>query len=477
MEAPHRGGMLSRKMDEDAARYTSSSAFDKEIFEATVYVNAAHIKALEKLGVIKHEESAEALKVLRSLLRDRPEIPQTAEDIHIFIESLVSKAVPAVGEMLALGKSRNDAVVAAVKLEAKRRIYALMKRIFEAVEELLNRSMIERDTLFPVYTHLQKAAPATFGFVLQSYGVRLLRSVLALNAALDACEECPLGSAAVAGTSIPIDRRYIAETLGFKKISVNALEATASRDFLIGLLSALLQTCIVLSSFAEEMVLYSSEEFGVLSMPEEFSATSSIMPQKRNPVVAEIMRTKTAELLGLLTSVTLILTRQPSGYNLDLQQTTPKLWKAVEEVDESIKLLTKIVKSVEVVRTKALEACGPPTAAVEVANTLSMEKGVGFRTAHQIAAKISKSLASKTLDQERLNEIFREHGLEPLKIEEVLSMMDPVKAVSRYVVDGSANPVKVAEANLLLLSEVRSYKNDIQLRSKDLSDVLERLLG
>ncbi|MCS7110153.1 MAG: argininosuccinate lyase [Candidatus Caldarchaeum sp.] len=477
MEAPHRGGMLSRKMDEDAARYASSSSFDREILEATVYVNAAHVKALEKLGVIKHQEAREALEVLRSFLLQRPEIPETAEDIHIFIESLVSKAVPAVGEMLALGKSRNDAVVAAVKLEAKRRIYSLMQRILEAVEELLNRSMVDKETLFPVYTHLQRAAPATFGFILQSYAVRLLRSVSALNAALDGCEECPLGSAAVAGTSIPLDRRFIAETLGFKKISVNALEATASRDFLIGLLSALLQTAVVLSSFAEEMVLYSSEEFGLLSMPEEFSATSSIMPQKRNPVVAEIMRTKTAELLGLLTSVTLILTRQPSGYNLDLQQTTPKLWKAVEEVDESIKLLTKIVKSVEVVRERAREACGPPTAAVEIANILSVEKGVGFRTAHQIAAKISRSLASQTLDQKRLNEIFREHGLETLKMEEVMSMMDPVKVVGRYEVDGSANPVIVAETSDLLLSEARRLKTDIQLRDKELSDVFDRLLG
>ncbi|MDW8083976.1 MAG: argininosuccinate lyase [Candidatus Caldarchaeum sp.] len=476
MEAPHRGGMLPREMDVDAARYTSSSSFDPEIFEATVYVNAAHIKALDKLGIIDKRATAAALSVLKSILSERPTIPETAEDIHIFIESLVSKSVASVGEMLALGKSRNDAVVAAVKIEVKRRLYRLVEKILEAVEVVLNRSLSEKDTIFPVYTHLQRAAPATFGFVLQSYAVRLLRCVSALMNCLDACEECPLGSAAVAGTSIPLDREFVAESLGFKKISVNALEATASRDFLIQLLSALLQTAVVLSCFAEEMVLYSSEEFGLLLMPAEHSATSSIMPQKRNPVVAEIMRTKAAELLGQLISVSVILSRQPSGYNLDLQQTTPKVWKAFEEISESVALMARLAETVQVNRQKALQACGPPAAAVEIANMLTMEKRLSFRRAHKIAAKISRLFVMRQLDEESCRRVFEEECVDPVSLETLMSLMDPANAVYRYSVDGSAHPEKVAEASRRLLAEARDLKASVIIKGREFVEILQRLL-
>lgn len=464
-------------MDPEAARYTSSSAFDKDIFEATVYVNAAHIRALQKIGVIGSGEAAEAVAVLKSLLEKRPDIPETVEDVHIYLETLVSKTVPKVGEMLALGKSRNDAVVAAVKIEAKRRLFDTSRKILEAVEELIQRSIEEAETVFPVYTHLQRAAPATFGFILQSYAIRLERCVSQLINSLEVLDESPLGSAAVAGTSIPLDRKFIAEILGFKKVSLNALEATASRDFLLQTVSALLNSAVVMSCFAEEMVLYCSEEFGLLRMAEELSATSSIMPQKRNPVVAEIMRTKSAELLAIVSSLAMMLSRQPSGYNIDLQQTTPKLWKAFRETGSTASLLKKMVMSVEVVRDKAYEACGPPTAAVEVANYLTMNRGVSFRKAHQIAAKISKAMASRSLSGNTLNTIFAEHGVQPCSLEELLSLMEPSRVVRAYAVDGSAHPDKVRETSRKILEEVAMLRSLVDMKSRELDHVLRLLMG
>ncbi|MEM0440533.1 MAG: argininosuccinate lyase [Candidatus Caldarchaeum sp.] len=477
MEAPHRGGMLKRPMDEKAAIYTSSASFDHEIIEATVYVNAAHIKALAKLGVISQTAALDALQELKSFVEKRPQIPATVEDVHIFLESLVSRSVPEVGEMLALGKSRNDAVVAAIKIEAKRRIYGTSLTLLNTVESLLQRSLAEAETVFPVYTHLQRAAPATFGFLLQAYAVRFLRGVHHLLEAVKPLEESPLGSAAVAGTSVPLDRKYLAEILGFKTASVNALEATAARDFLIPVLSALLQTSLVLSSFAEELVLYCSDEFGFLTMPDEYSATSSIMPQKRNPVVAEIMRTKVGEILGLLCSVSMILGRQPSGYSLDLQQTTPKLWKAFEEIQTSMSLLGEIVKDVRINAEKALRACGPPAAAVEVANHLTLSKKLPFRKAHQIAGKISAAIASGGLDDHTLKQIFSEHGLDsPYEIDEILNLMEPTRVVRRYAVAGSANPAYVREAGYQLLKQVADLRDEVDRRSREFENVLMTVL-
>lgn len=477
MDAPHRAA-LSRGMDEEAARYTSSASFDAEIYEATVCVNAAHIKMLEKQGLISKTSAEKAVSALKQLLQTRQTPPPTAEDIHIYLEQLLAQKAPEAAEMLALGKSRNDAVVAAVKIEARRRVYKVAEELLGAVEALVMKSREHAATVFPVYTHLQRAAPATFGFLLQSYAIRLLRCCKTLLNNLEACEESPLGSAAVAGTSAPVDREYIAQLLGFKRISWNALDATASREFLLLLLSPLHAIALVISSFAEEMVLYSSEEFGLIQIPEELAATSSIMPQKRNPVVAEIMRTKTAEVLGLLATVSGILSRQPSGYNLDLQQVTPKFWQALREVSESLHMLKKHVEMIEVNKERAMEACAPPTAAVELANHLTLKHGIGFRKAHQIAAKISRSIAEKTLTQTRLDTIFQEHGLKPIyTVGEVLNIMDPVATVQRYTAKGSANPSMVSENVDRLLKIVEEERNRVEMERRFLEDCLQRLLS
>ncbi|MEM2133154.1 MAG: argininosuccinate lyase [Candidatus Caldarchaeum sp.] len=477
MDAPHRAA-LSRGMDEEAARYTSSAAFDTEIYEATVYVNAAHIKMLEKQGLVSEASVEKAVAALKQLLQTRQPLPSTVEDIHIYLEQILAEKAPEAAEMLSLGKSRNDAVVAAVKIEVRRRVYKVAEEVLDAVEALVRKSLEHAATIFPVYTHLQRAAPATFGFILQSYATRLLRCYNTLLNNLDACEESPLGSAAVAGTSAPVDREYLAQLLGFKRISWNALDATASREFLVLLLSPLHAIALVLSSFAEEMVLYSSEEFGLIQIPEELAATSSIMPQKRNPVVAEIMRTKASEVLGLLATVSGILSRQPSGYNLDLQQVTPKIWQALREVSDSLHVLKKMVERIEVNKMRAREACAPPTAAVELANHLTLKHGIGFRKAHQIAAKISRSIAEKTFTQEKLDTIFHEHGLKPLyTVGEVLNIMDPVATVQRYKAEGSANPFMVSENVDRLLKMVEEQRKRVEMERRFLEDRLQKLLG
>jgi len=475
--APHRGA-LSKPMTEEAVRYTSSSKFDIYIVDTTILVNIAHIKALEKINIIPGEAAAKAVKFLSLLLREGLNIPEDVEDIHIYIETLLSKEVPEVGEMLALGKSRNDAVVAAVKMKLKERLLGLAENLLATIETLLRRSIDDAATLFPVYTHLQRAAPATFGFLTHSYAVRLYKLFHSLRQLFEVVDECPLGSAAVAGTSVPIDRAYLSSLLGFHRISSNALEATSSRDFLLQTLSTLHQIAVVISDIAEELVLYSSDEFDLVVMPDEFTATSSIMPQKKNPVVAEIMRTKASELLGLYTSAAGMLTRHASGYVLDLQQTTPKMWDALDHIISSLKILREIVEKIEVNVEKANAACMPPIAAVEVANYLTLQHKISFRKAHRIAAKISELISDHKLTDDSLKQLLAENGVKvELKVADLLELMDPKKTVEGYAVYGSANPLTLSKDAEKLLTQLNDERKWLKDEEAYIENVLNELLG
>jgi argininosuccinate lyase len=325
---------------------------------------------------------------------------------------------------------------------------------------------------------LQRAAPATFGFVMHSYAIRLLKALQHVKMVYELVDESPLGSAAVAGTSVPLDREYASSLLGFSKVSQNALESTASRDFIIEALSCLSIIALILSSLSEELVVFSSEEFGLIEFPEEFSATSSIMPQKRNPVVAEIARTKASELLGLLTSVVMMGTRQVSGYNLDLQQITPKLWQAFEIMEETLHVMTKLIPNLKVNEDRCMAACSPPTGIVEVANHLSLKYGVPFRNAHAFAGRISKLMYEGGLNEASLQKTKAEFNIEaPLTLEDVMKLMEPIRVVYSYTTIGSANPELVKRAVEDSMMDLEEEKRWARNKRARLEFALNKLKG
>lgn len=461
----HRKGRVERELDIDAAKYTSSLHFDKEILESVILVNIAHVKLLEKAGVIPSELAEKAEKCLRDMLTKPPSLDDPRyEDVHMVIEAELTKYVPQIGASLALGKSRNDAVVTAIRLRLKERLLKIHESCITLCEVLLRKALEESGTIFPVYTHLQRAAPATFGFVMHSYAIRLLKALQHIKLVYELSDESPLGSAAAAGTSVPLDREYAASLLGFSKVSRNALESTASRDFVVEALSCLNVIALILSSLSEELVIFSSEEFGLIEFPEEFAATSSIMPQKRNPVVAEITRTKIAELLGLLTSAVVMSARQASGYNLDLQQITPKLWQALEVIEETLHIVTKLVPNLKVNEERCITACSPPTGIVEVANYLSLKYGIPFRSAHTFAGRISRLIYEGNLNETSLQKIKAEFNIEvPLTLKDIMSLMEPTRVVHSYTTVGSANPTLVKRAvedSMTLLEEEKRWARD-----------------
>ncbi len=475
--AVHRAGRLGKGMDEEAARYTSSLEFDREILEAVIYVNMAHVRLLERVGVLSEQEAREAVMFLDKLLESPPSLDRHEfEDIHMVVEDWLSRHSPRVGAMLALGKSRNDAVVAAIKLRLKQRIAQLHESIDELCATLLKRAEREAETIFPVYTHLQRAAPATFGFILHSYATRLLKLYPHLRLVYELCDESPLGSAAVAGTSVPLDREYAAQLLGFGRVSDNALEATASRDFIIESISLTLLVALILSSLAEELVLYSSEEFSLLELPDELSATSSIMPQKKNPVVAEITRTKVWEVLGLLSTALGIAARQPSGYSLDLQQITPKLWKALDETVSALRLTSKMIENITINTARSAEACKPPTGIVEVANHLTLNYGIPFRKAHNLAGRLSRLINEGRLTPETFQQTLHEAGVSAdITLDDVLQLMEPRRVVYGYRTRGSANPQHVKTAVNQAFQELERQREWFLERRRRLENALEAL--
>lgn len=440
-----RRGRLGGELDADAASYTSSLPFDGEILKATVWVNAVHLKLLSEKGILPREEVGRALEALRNLAENPPrEVDPRFEDVHGLVEDVVSKVSEEAGGMLAYGKSRNDAVAAAIRIRAREKLLHLTLKQLDLVEALLKKAEEHADTIFPAYTHLQRAAPATLGFVLHSHAQHLLRNAEKVGELLGWVNLSPLGAAAVAGTSAPIDRVREAKMLGFEGVLENAMDATTARDFLIHLLAHLLDSAAALSKLSEELVIYSSQEFGLIELPDEFSSTSSIMPQKKNPVVAEIARTKVAEVLGELVKAAAIVARLPSGYCLDLQQATPKLWSAMKELEESFRVSAKMVSGLRVNRKRAYEACLPPTGIAEAANTITQRYGISFRKAHQLCGKISLLIIEGKLDEKSFKKALNEFGiLGELSLEEFMSWMRPEKVVMSYSTIGSSNPEEV----------------------------------
>ncbi|MEM0079643.1 MAG: argininosuccinate lyase [Nitrososphaerota archaeon] len=432
---------IEKELDLDTAEYISSINFDYEILNAVVWVNAVHLRILYEKDLVKKNSLEKALEILKNISENPPrDLDPRIEDIHAYIEKALSEFSEEVAGMLSYGKSRNDAVATAIRIRAREYLLETMHSELILAQELLRKAGEHVRTLFPVYTHLQRAAPATLGFILHSYASKILRNVSSLPNIYSRVNLSPLGAGAAVGSSTEIDRLREAQLLGFEDVIENSLDATTSRDFIITLISYLLNSGLTYSCLAEELVIYSSQEFNLIILPDGYVSTSSIMPHKRNPVVAEIARTKIHEVLGELVKIIGILSRQPSGYNLDYQQSTPKLWSAFREIKKTAKILTRLIQNIQVNTSRALELCGGSILLTEIANKLVKNFKVTYRKAYQLCSEISKYLDEGSLDEEKFRSIVEKYGLSELDYREFKNWMDPGSIVESYRTLGSPNP-------------------------------------
>ncbi len=462
-----RSGRLKGQMKGEVADFTSSLEFDRRIFQADVRCNQAHTTMLIEQEIIPRDIGEKILKALDELEKEgigALKLDSAVEDIHMAVENYVTSKIGPEAGFMHTAKSRNDQVATDLRIALKEEIEEIEKELLIFIQIVIQMARDHLNTLTVGYTHLQHAQPTTFAHHLLSYAQALKRDYGRLHDAYQRMDLCPLGSAALTTTSFPINRDRTAELLGFRGPMENSIDGVSSRDFIAETVFALTLLGTTLSKISEELIIWSTYEFRMVELADEFSSTSSIMPQKKNPDVAEIVRGKTAVLNGELVTILTIIKSLPQSYNRDLQEVTPHLWKATDTLHSALKITREMLASAEFKGVRGEElARANFSAATELADLMVREGGLPFRTAHQIVGRtvssaLEKGLKAEDIDAQFLDEISQEITGQPLKLDEdiVKRALDPVEIVKSRQVPGGPAPSMVKEA----ISNLEKFINE-----------------
>ena len=454
----------------DVVNFISSMEADKRIGASTLLVNEAHVIALAKSGVI---EKQAAHRLLRALRRIKPGTlsHRNIEDVHLYIEQYVTaRTGHDVGGLLHIGKSRNDQVATAIRISLRNELLNLSESIFALEKSLLNLAKRHTGTVFPGYTHLQPAQPISFAHYLIANTESLIRDSVRILETYQRVNKSPMGAGAIAGTSFRLNRKLTARLLGFDGLVEASLDAVGSRDFVLESLGVFALIGSDLSRIATDLIFYSSSDVGVITIPDEFASTSSIMPQKKNPDPLELIRAKCGRVATNFNSAITIMHGLPSGYNLDYQEITPLLWESIDELQACIQILTVLVPRIQV-REVENSVSFQFTAATEIANILVREERVPFRTAHRIVGALVRSAlrSGKSIDELQEAEWQRYLG-RPIgrsTIELMTKATDLKQHLLSYRTSGSPNPQESRKLiNTLLLKWSELRRKTMQLRAK-----------
>lgn len=382
------GGRFEKATDAQANDFQSSIRFDRRMYRQDIKGSMAHAEMLGRQGIIPPEDSELIVKTLGEILEDieagKVEFLVDAEDIHMNIEKILTDRIGEAGKRLHTGRSRNDQVALDVRMYTKDAIDEIKSMMTGLIETLLKLAEGNLRTIMPGYTHLQKAQPITLAHHLMAYVNMLLRDMDRLNDCRRRTDVMPLGSGALAGTTYPLDREFVAEKLGFSAITMNSLDGVSDRDFALEAMFDFSVIMMHLSRFCEELILWSSNEFRFVTMDDAYSTGSSIMPQKKNPDFAELIRGKTGRVYGDLTALLTVMKGLPLAYNKDMQEDKEALFDAIDTVRLCVPVFTKMVATMRINSENMYKgANGGFTNATDVADYL-VKKGVPFRDAHGI---------------------------------------------------------------------------------------------
>ncbi|MFQ5762250.1 MAG: argininosuccinate lyase, partial [Candidatus Bathyarchaeia archaeon] len=388
-----RMGRFRKALSRDALDFLAAEdlEYDKHLVQEDILGSKAHVVMLWKQGIISKDEAAKLLKTLEAAgkLHSSGHFPleKKLEDVHMNIEDFITRKVGAeVGGKIHTGRSRNDQVALDGRLYIRNAIIAIIDHLKELVDVVLRMATEHADSVMPGYTHLQHAQPITVGHWASAYGAMLLRDIDRLTATFEAVNICPLGAVASAGTSWPIDRTLTAQLLGFRGVQLNALDAVSSRgEDVAEYLSALSLLMMHLSRVAQDIVLWSSREFGMVEVDEAFATGSSIMPQKKNPDVAELIRAKAASVHSEFLTTVSILRALPTGYFKDSQETKHSMIRATETAKAALKVTAGMLSTLKlnVQRMQQLASANYSTA-TDLADFIAQKAGIPFRQAHRI---------------------------------------------------------------------------------------------
>jgi len=385
------GGRFKQSTDTLMETFSASISFDKRLYDCDIEGSIAHCKMLARCKIITTAESNKIIKGLKRILREcdegRFKFSDSLEDIHMNIENRLREIIGPVAGKLHTARSRNDQVCLDIRLYLRKEIDDIVGEINRLTKTLITIAKKNINHLIPGYTHLQRAQPVLLSHHLLAYVEMMLRDKERFLDAYKRINVMPLGSAALAGTNFPIDRKITAKLLGFPEISHNSMDAVADRDFAAEFCSASALTMMHLSRFCEEVVIWNSSEFGFIELSDSFTTGSSIMPQKKNPDAAELIRGKSGRVFGNLVSLLTLMKGLPLAYNKDLQEDKEPLFDTAETVKVCLTIFTDMMKSAKFIpiTQKELEASGFLTA-TDLADYLVL-KGVPFREAHELTGK------------------------------------------------------------------------------------------
>lgn len=456
-----RSGRLNSEMTDEAAEYTSSLEFDKKIFEADIKTNFAHTLMLKEQNIIDGDVADKILGALDQLKEEGYGVlvfDPSVEDIHMAIENYVTDKIGPEAGFMHTAKSRNDQVATDIRLVLREKIIEVQIGILEFIEGLVELAGQHLESVFIGYTHLQHAQPITIAHHLMAHVQALKRDYERLEDTYKRVNLNPLGSAAMTTTSFPINRQLTTELLGFDDYLRNSMDGVSSRDFISETVFDLVSLCSTLAKICEELILWSTYEFGIIEMADEYSSTSSIMPQKKNPDVAELARGKSTIATGELMTILSILKAIPYTYNRDLQEITPHLWNAVEVTEDTLSIVTKMMLSVKFNEERCLELAGTNFAtATDLADIMVRERLIPFRTAHKIVGRIvneatAQGLSEGDITSQYIDDIAVELGFDKLELDEELvqKALNPLENVKMRTVPGGPSPemVEIARADI-----------------------------
>ena len=440
-------GRAHGALDAAADSFNSSISVDSRMYKEDIRGSIAHAAMLAKCGIISPDEGSRLIEGLGGILADLESgalaIDPSAEDIHSFVESELTARLGDVGKKLHTARSRNDQVAVDTRLylrgEAERTVL-LLKELIRAIASTAGRT---QDAIMPGYTHLQRAQPVTFAHYILAYGMMFARDIGRIEDAAKRMNVSPLGCCALAGTTHPIDRAMTASELGFDGYCLNSLDGVSDRDFCVELASALALVMTQLSRLSEELVLFSSWEFGFVTITDAYTTGSSIMPQKKNADMCELIRGKAGRVCGDLITLLTMLKGLPLAYNKDMQEDKEAVFDAFDTVKACLGLAAPIISTLEVNRDKMLAAAkGGYINATDLADYLA-KKGVPFRTAYKLTGRLVADCAERGAALEDLAlEEFRAYS--PVFEADLYDAISLEKCVERRTSAGGASPVNIA---------------------------------
>ncbi|AKG05096.1 MULTISPECIES: argininosuccinate lyase [Salimicrobium] len=386
------GGRFTKQTDELVEEYTASISFDKKLAAFDIEGSKAHVRMLGNQGIIPTEEAREIGegldKILSRIERGEVEYSVADEDIHMNIEHMLIDEIGPVGGKLHTGRSRNDQVATDMHLYLREKTKKLIELVETVQQAIVGQAGSNVETMIPGYTHLQRAQPISFAHHILAYFWMFERDKERLQDSLKRVNWSPLGAAALAGTTYPINRRETAEALGFEKVYPNSLDAVSDRDFILEFLSDASILIMHISRLSEELVMWSSEEFRFVELDDAFCTGSSIMPQKKNPDVPELLRGKTGRIYGNLMGLLTLLKGLPLAYNKDMQEDKEGMFDTVETLEGALSLLAPMLETMEVNKHRTDSSVKSDYSnATDMADYLAV-KGLPFREAHEIIGKI-----------------------------------------------------------------------------------------